>query len=144
MITYETENAVFGFDQNDVEDRLNQLASQHNIDDAAEILKHIKSSSQDPVKIPEKYGYFGYIALDLLEAGKGSVTCKPCHKTYQPHQLKPITVGHGRSPFHLNPELRGGAIKKLFGKKRNPPLFGGKGFECPEGHEIIAMTTWMT
>ena len=144
MITYETEKALFEFDQNDVEDRLNQLASEYNIGDAAEILDFISSPSEDPVKIPEKYTYFGYITLDLLEAGKGSVTCIPCNKTYQPYQLKPITVGHGRSPFHLKPELRGGAIKKLFGKKRNPPLFGGKGYECPEGHELISMTTWLT
>lgn len=144
MITYESENGVFEFDLSDVEDRLTHYASEHNIEDAAEILKFISSSPEDPVKIPEKYDYFGYIALDLLESGKGSVTCLPCDKNYKPHQLKPITVGHGRSPFDLNPELRGGVPKKLFGKKRNPPLFGGKGFECPEGHELIAMTTWMT
>ena len=144
MITYKIEKALFEFDQNDVEDRLTQLASEYNIDDAAEILDFISSLSEDPVKIPEKYDYFGYIALDLLEAGKGSVICIPCNKTYKPHQLKPITVGHGRSPFDSKPKLKGGVLTKLFGKKRNPRLLGGKGFECAEGHELIAMITWMT
>ena len=143
-VSFQTETAVFEFDQNDVEHRLNHLASKHNIDDAAEILEFLSLSTEDPIKIPEKYDYFSFIALDLLEAGKGSVKCKLCNTTYQPHQLKPITVGHGRSPFNLNPELKGGVLKKLFGKKRNPPLFGGKGYKCPQGHELIAMITWQT
>ena len=144
MITYETENGVFEFDLIDVEDCLRQLAYQHNVKDAAEILEFISSSPEDPIKLPEKYDYYSFITLDLLEAGKGLVTCKLCNKTYQPGQLKPITVGHGRSPFNLKPELRGGVIEELFGKKRNPPLSGGRGFSCCQGHELLAIVTWQT
>lgn len=143
-VTYETENAVFEFDSSDVQDPLNHLASDHKVEEAIEILNLLRSSSDDLILNAEKFSRFGYIALDLLEAGKGLVKCKPCNKIYQRSELKPTAVGHGRSPFDLKPELKGGEMKWLFGTKRNTPMFGGEGFECPDGHELIAMTTWMT
>jgi len=91
--------------------------------------------------IPEEEDYFGYISLDLIREEKGSVKCKICNKAYQPHDLKPTILGHGESPFKINVEQKKG-VKGIFrGKRRQRGMFGGKGYECPENHELIAMVT---
>ena len=85
-----------------------------------------------------------HIALDLIAAGKGSVTCKICGKTYRADELESFTVGHGKSPFELNLKKKGG-VKSLFkGKQKLPAMFGGKGYRCPENHELISLITWQT
>ena len=107
-------------------------------------MKVISTASGETILIPNEHGYFGYVALDLIDAGKGSVTCKACNKIYKADELKPITVGHGRSPFDVNLKKKGG-IKILFTKKQKmPAMFGGNGYQCPEGHELISMITWRT
>ncbi len=142
-VTFETDNAVFHFDLDDVTESLN--GSETRTEEMNGLLNHLLSSSDDPIKIPEKYGCFGYIALDLIRGGKGSVTCKICNKIYQPDQLKSTTVGHGKSPFSVNLNTKGGIIKRLFGKRqRLPGMFGGRGYRCPQGHELIAIINWRT
>lgn len=84
-----------------------------------------------------------HIVLDLIAAGRGTVTCKICNKPYNPDQLQPITIGAGKSPFDINIGKKRG-IKSLFQKKKNPALFGGRGYKCPEGHELISVITWRT
>ena len=83
------------------------------------------------------------IVIDLIAAGRGTVTCKICNKPYQPHQLEPIIIGVGISPFDISTGKKRG-IKSLFSKWKQPALFGGKGYECPEGHELISAITWRT
>ncbi len=102
LVLFQTKNAVFEFDIAEVKERLNHYISEHNIDEAIQILDLITSSFDNPIKIPDEYDYFGFIALDLISEGIGSVNCKTCNKTYQPVQLKSITVGHGKSPFSIN------------------------------------------
>ena len=114
LVLFQTKNAVFEFDLTEVKERLNHYISEHNIDEAIQILDLISSSSDDPIKIPEEYDYFGFIALDLISEGIGSVNCKTCNKTYQPGQLKSITIGHGESPLKVNLKQKGGIIKRLF------------------------------
>jgi len=107
-------------------------------------LKLISTDSAETILIPNEHGYFGYVALDLITAGYGSATCNPCCKTYTAIELKPITVGHGKSPFNVNLKKKGG-LRNLFTRKQKmPAMFGGKGYQCPEGHELIAMITWRT
>ena len=142
-VTLETDNAVFHFDLDDVTESINR--SETRTEEMNGLLNHLLSSSDDPIKIPKKYGCFGYIALDLIREAKGSVTCKICNKIYQPDQLKSTTVGHGKSPLSLNFKMKGGIIKRLFGKRqRLPGMFGGRGYKCSQGHELIAMITWRT
>ena len=142
-VSYEAENAVFHFDLDDVAESLS--GSETRTEEMNGLLNHLLSSSDEPIKIPRKYGCFGYIALDLIKGGKGSITCKICNKVYQPDQLKSITVGHGKSPFSVNLNTKGGIIKRLFGKRQKlPGMFGGRGYKCPQGHELIAMITWRT
>jgi hypothetical protein len=85
-----------------------------------------------------------YTALQLLENGKGQATCLLCNKTYPAGQLTRFPIGAGDSPFNvrIKPE---GMLKSLFQRKRRiPGMFGGKGFRCPAGHELNAVTTWIT
>ena len=143
-VRYETDDTIFEFGLLKVMERLNYYAAEHKVDEAAQLLNFIAESSDDSINIPEKYDYFGYIALDLLSKGEGLVMCKTCNKTYQIDQLEPTTVGHGKSPLSVNIKKKG-RIKKLFGKKqRLPGMIGGRGYECPEGHSLISMITWRT
>jgi hypothetical protein len=118
---YTTENVKFEFSRSDIEKHIKLLTKKHSI------------------KKPSKL----FVLLDLIATGKGSVTCTVCGKTYKADQLKPILIGSGVSPFHAHPETKGG-VKGLFTKKKKIPLFGGQGFKCPEGHELISMVTWRT
>ena len=142
-ITYQTDEAIFQFDLPPAIDKLNHYATEHNVDEARELINFIAESSEDTIIIPTDYDYFGYIALDLLDQKNGSIKCKICNKTYQPNQLKPTIVGHGKSPFSINYKKKGG-IKKLFGKKQKLPGLGGSGYDCPKGHNLISMITWRT
>jgi len=143
-IIFKTENAVFEFSRKDVKEHLIILTAENSADEAVRLLKLISTASGETILISTEHDYFGYIALELIAAEKGSVTCAACCKTYKSGQIKPITVGHGRSPFDVNLKRKGG-IRKLFAKKpKMPAMFGGKGYQCPKGHELIAMITWRT
>ena len=113
--------------------------------------------------VPEEYDYFTIIAMELIDKGKGSVRCKKCDETYSASKLKSIKVGFGRTPIDENERrdtdrLR---LRAIFGKewfrkaidniknpfrkrKSNPPMFGGKGYACPNDHELITLVTWRT
>jgi hypothetical protein len=91
---------------------------------------------------PYDHNYFGFVVLDLIGSGKGIATCKLCGKTFETGQLKEFAIGHGKSPFEINQEQKGGF--SIFENKKNPSKFGGKGYTCPDGHKLIAMETWKT
>lgn len=87
-----------------------------------------------------------FIVLILLEHGKGTITCKTCNETYRPDQLREIKIGRGRSPFQIDKQ-KGGILKNLFRKRKqfkDRGTFGGRGYECPKGHELISIITWIT
>jgi hypothetical protein len=86
---------------------------------------------------------FAYLALDLTVQGKGVVYCRACKRYYEAKDLKRVVVGHGENPFSVDVK-RSGWLKRLFGKKRRLPAFGGKGYRCPKGHEMIGLVTWKT
>ena len=144
-VIHETENAIFQFDLADAIKRLSAYAIQRGVNEANDLLDFLTSSPTDPVRIPEGWSeLFGYITLDLISQSRGSTYCKICQKTYRANQLKSITVGHGQSPFSVNLKRKGG-IRYLFSRKRKMPgMFGGKGYACPEGHELVARVTWRT
>ena len=145
-VVYENENALFEFSIDDVKECLNFCVSEYKVDKAAQILDLLKRSEGKRIKIPEEKSYFGFIVLDLLSKNKGTALCKICQKAYRPDQLKLIPIGHGKSPFHTPKLLQQSWIcKRIFRRRRrNPAMHGGKGYQCPEGHELIAMITWRT
>jgi hypothetical protein len=140
-VTYEIEEAVFKFNLPDVEVRLRHYVDNHNVEAAAEILTYLSNRSGESIQVPNDFEYFAYVTLDLINAGKGTVACKSCDKTYKPGQLKPITIGYGESPFSIKPQPK---ERRFFRKKQNPSALGGKGYQCPKGHEQISMITWRT
>jgi hypothetical protein len=143
-VIFKTENAVFEFIRKDAKERLNILTTEHDAEEVTKLLELISTPGEKTILTAEEHDYFGYLAVDLIGSGKGSVKCKVCGKTYKANQLKQIAIGHGESPFVINTRKKGG-IKSLFRvKQKQPAMFGGKGYECPEGHELISMITWRT
>jgi hypothetical protein len=140
-VMYKNDNAIFDFVLPDVIDRLKYYADQ-NVREAAEILDTIASCSSKVIKIDSNY--FGYIVLDLIRAGKGHAYCNACKQMYDSNQLTSRPLGFGKSPFEVNFKEKGGIIKKLFGKKKHISGMGGEAYDCPKGHELIAMITWIS
>ncbi len=81
-IIYETENGVFYFDKTESVECLNQYLSSHKLEDAAKILEFISNSQDDPIRLPDNFDWFGYIAMYLTNEGKGSVNCKICQVSF--------------------------------------------------------------
>ena len=145
-VIFETQNAVFKFDQKEVKEIIRCNMSKYDLDEVAKLQNLISTEINETIVIPEEPVYFDSIALDLIRTGtgNGSVFCKICNKRYSVKQLKSIKVGFGGSPFDIKREQKG-VIKRLFAKKRKPPtMYGGKGYTCPEGHNLISVITWKT
>jgi len=145
-VIYETHNAIFDFELPNVIGRLKDYSEQ-NVRKATDLLETIPSSLSEVIKITSDY--FGYIVLNLLKDGKGSVFCKFCQKTYQPIQLQSISIGFGKSPFEVNIKEEGGIVKRiiknLFRRRRQMmSMMGGEAYDCPEGHQLISMVTWVS
>ena len=144
-VLYHTDRAIFKFDQTDVNDCLNFYTSQHKVEEATEILTVLNQSEDTEIHIPEDNPYFGFIVLDLLSQNKGSAFCKSCQKFYRSDQLKSVPIGHGSNPFSVNIDQKRCIFKRFFrGKQKLPGIRGGKGYQCPQGHELISKITWMT
>ena len=141
-VIFQTENALFKFDKKEVIDHLSSPESRYDSYEVSQLLKLISTDSDEIYLSSDGHHYFGYVVLDLISGGKGSILCKICDKTYDADRLKEITVGHGKSPFDINKERKGGI--RLFEKRKMPSPFGGKGYKCPEGHKLISMETWRT
>ncbi len=143
-VIFKTPNAVFTFNQNEVKELVDRKKSEYDLDEVAKLLEDISADNIETITIPEEPVYFDNIALDLIAAGNGSILCKTCNKTYVVRQLKPIKVGFDGSPLDIKREKRG-VLKRLFTKNRKPPtMSGGKGYDCPAGHNLISVITWKT
>jgi hypothetical protein len=124
-----------------VEERLIYDHSQYDPAEVARLAELISTDSETIFRSPDHHS-FGYVVLDLISEGIGTVTCNLCGGIYNASQLKQFTVGHGKSPLNMNQKQKGGF--SLFRKRKNPSMFGGKGFKCPEGHRLISLETWKT
>jgi hypothetical protein len=143
-VIFNTLNAVFEFDQKEVRKLIVRKKSEYDLDEVANLQDLISTECNETIVIPEEPVYFDSIALDLIGASHGSALCRTCNKTYQAGQLNSIKVGYGGSPFDIKREKKG-VIKRLFTKKRKPPtMYGGKGYDCPEGHNLLSVIIWIT
>ena len=141
-VILKTENALFTFNKKEVKERFICNISEYAPDEVSQFTELISTDSDETILSSEDHHYFGYVALDLISTGIGTVNCKICRKTYDANQIKEFAIGHGKSPFDINKKQKGGF--RLFGKKKMPSLFGGKGYKCPVGHKLISMETWKT
>jgi hypothetical protein len=142
-VFYETDNGIFKFTVDDVMDHLNRNEPGYD-EKVVTVLKDLLSSAAgDSITIPKDLRLFPYIALNLIRDSKGTVFCNTCENAYEAAQLKPVTVGHGETPLLVNVKGKGW-LMRVFGKKEMLPLFGGRGYACPQGDELIALVTWRT
>ena len=89
---FKTQNAIFKFDQKEVRKQIVLKKSAYDTDEVNKLLNLISADSEESIVISNEPAYFEYIVLDLIAAGKGSVLCKTCNKTYEARQLKPIML----------------------------------------------------
>ncbi len=141
-VIFQTENAVFKFTQKEVIEHLICKQSEYDSDEVAQLAELISPDTSEITLSSYGHHYFQYVVLDLIDDGIGTVTCIICGKTYNTGQLRQFAIGHGKSPFDINQEQKGGF--SLIEKRKNPSMFGGKEFICPKGHNLLAMETWRT
>ena len=91
-VIFEIQEAVFQFDRKEVKRHLKCLEAEHGLEEVTKLLKFISNSS-NTIVIPKEQPYFGYVTLDLISNGEGSVICKTCNQTHLPKTLKSFRVG---------------------------------------------------
>ena len=141
-VIFNTENAIFKFSQKEVKELLICKQSEYALGEVTQLLELFSTDASETLLNSDDHHYFGHVAVNLIGSGIGTATCKICKRIYDTFQLKEITVGHGKSPFYIKQKRKGGI--RLFEKRKMPSRFGGKGFTCPERHELISMETWKT
>jgi hypothetical protein len=142
-VVYETDKAVFSFTVDDVMDHLNRYETEYDEKEVTVLRDLLSSGTEDSITIPKDLRFFPFIALNLIKGSKGTVYCRTCGQTYESGQLKPVVVGHGETPLSVNVKGKGG-LRRVFGKRQRLPLFGGRGYVCQQGHELIGIVTWRT
>jgi hypothetical protein len=140
-VKFEMTDAVFQFR---IEDVVNKLKNRDPEDESRELQEYLSNQTRDEIEIPQEKKSFLYLTLDLLASNKGSVFCKTCGKGYQAHELVPFPVGAGENPLKVKVGYRESLLKRIFGRPKRIPLFGGKGYRCPKGHQLIGLVTWRT
>ena len=113
-VIFKTENAVFQFDLKKVKECLEILATEYCVDEANTILRHVSIPSDESKLIQVEHDYFGFIVLELIGAGKGSVTCEICGKMYEAQNLKPITIVKERGTSVINLHIKTDVILILY------------------------------
>jgi hypothetical protein len=139
-VTFKTEKAIFYFDLQDVSASLQEESLLGQNEDAVELATLLEIPVGETINIPKDKLFFRYVALDLLGKGKGSVLCKRCQETYHANEIESYPVGFGENPVRIKIKRKGGILKRIFSRKikRTGPM-GGRGFRCPEGHELVSM-----
>jgi hypothetical protein len=124
-------------------DHLNSSDTEYDEKEVTALKDLLSSATEDSITIPKELRLFPHIALNLIRDSKGTVYCRTCGKSYESGQLKPVAVGHGETPLSVN--VKGKRwLRRIFRRKPRLPLFGGRKYACPEGHELIALLTWRT
>jgi hypothetical protein len=138
----ETPEAVFSFS---LEDVVTVLKSRASVDVVTELMGFVAAQPGDVIEMPQEKKTFLYLALALLASNKGNVLCKACGgNEYQAGELVSFPVGAGENPLKVKVGHRKSLLKRIFGRPKRMPLFGGMGYRCPEGHEVLGLVTWRT
>jgi hypothetical protein len=143
-VRYDKDYALFSFEIQDVIGPLTELCRDYQNHDAQDLLEILSAAPGDSTLIHSDSRISRHLAVQLLDSGIGQATCLICNKTYPADQLTRFAIGAGDSPFNvkIKPE---GLLRRLFQRKRRMPgMFGGKGFRCPAGHDLISVITWVS
>ena len=73
-VYFETDNLIFRFYYNDVVERLPYDESASGTTEAS-ALRDLLLSSDNSIKVPKEQYQFAYLALHLIEQGKGVAYC---------------------------------------------------------------------
>jgi hypothetical protein len=139
IIRLETADAVFQFT---LEDVINLLKSHDLGDEARELMDLLTLQTGIVLEIPQEKKSYQFAVLYLLASNKGSVFFKTCGREYHANELVSFPVGAGENPFKVKVGHRESLLKRILLQGKRMPLFGGKGYQCPEGHELIGLVTW--
>jgi hypothetical protein len=144
-LNFRTQDAKFHFNRKSVLKCLEHRKSSYDNQELDNLIKALTNQPENATLSLEEHRYFGFIVLDLIHAGEGSVTCNNCcGKQYRCNQLEDFTTGPDEIKSKVNTDKKR-VFKDLFRKKPKPiGLSGGKGVKCPEGHELIFMISWIT
>ena len=137
-IIYETQSAVFRFDDADTISMIEYYIQEYHIEEAIELLTVISPSVGEIINISTEFGYFAYIALEMVRDELGSVNCKQCSRDYHCHELLPVTCVKGKT-FLVRKTKKQARLKKLSGKRELMRLTPGDGFACPAEHLLLAL-----
>ena len=89
-VYFETENAILRFYHDDVEEMLPYYQSTLGATEAT-TLRDLLSHSDNSITVPREQYRFPYLALDLIEKGKGVVYCRACERYYEARNLERVT-----------------------------------------------------
>jgi hypothetical protein len=144
-VIFETEDAIFQFETKSVMECLEHRKSSYEVHELDTLIEVLSNQPEKATLSSEEHPYIGFIILDLIYAGEGSVVCKNCGpRHYHFNQLRAFTVGPDKATFKAATAKKGG-FKNLFRRKTKPPgMQGGKGYKCPRSHTLIFLITWMT
>lgn len=141
VVVYENDEASFMFSLSDVMNQL-QERSEQGVQEATELKNALSLSVCQVITVDADY--FGFVILNLIKEGKGSVHCKVCGKAYLSNELRSVPIGSGRKTITIDNtgECKKGIIKRLFDReKRMTTMMGGEKYICPNGHGVLwAMT----
>lgn len=141
-IRYETECGIFEFDHEDVIEKLAFYSKKKHIEEAIELIGIISPPVNEKITIPEDFRFIVCVIFDLLMEEKGFVKCKVCDIAYTPRDLKLTNFSHGKSPSEIKlPREQKEALKTFHKNHDLPSMFDGKGYNCPQNHELITMIT---
>jgi hypothetical protein len=145
-IIFKTEDAVFQFERKSVMECLELQRSSYEIRELNTLIDALSNQAEHTILSSAEHQYFGFIALDLINASEGSVTCNNCncHKQYHFNQLEAFAVGPDDASVKAATSKKGGFTRMFRKRPKNFPMYGGKGYKCPRGHILIYMQTWIT
>jgi len=72
-VIFQTENAIFKFSKEEVKERLICKHSEYAPDEITQLLELISTDTCETILNPNDHNYFGFVALDLISAGIGTV-----------------------------------------------------------------------
>ncbi|MGD8649045.1 MAG: hypothetical protein PVH85_33015 [Desulfobacterales bacterium] len=123
-IIFKTGDAIFEFDRKAVMECLEHRKTLYEIKELDQLLDVISSQPEKAVLSIEEHQYFGFIALELLSVGKGSVFCENCGKRYSAQELEAIIAGPDDASVKAA-KSKNRRFKNLFRKKLKLPGFYG-------------------
>ena len=73
-VIFQTENAVFKFNQKEVMEIISCNRSKYDLDQVANLQNLISTECNETIVIPEEPVYFDSVTLDLIRTGTGNIS----------------------------------------------------------------------